>query len=165
MTVKCVSIGSFEMHAVNCLLYLSVLIYVCHPSSWNFYWKLFKFWSLSFSFLRLGFSRDLRKHFFNTYSLSVIFSWRHQTIEVASLTPMHCLFLSAGGSSPIAWLCWVSTPVLSALHSGLHLQGVCWLFGMCHGTRGWPNNFLEEGGDPWSHQKGLSTNDAMQAPW
>lgn len=39
MTVKCVSIGGCEIHVVNCLIYLSRLIYVCHLSLWDFYSK------------------------------------------------------------------------------------------------------------------------------
>lgn len=89
------------------------------------------------------------------------FSQRHKTIEVAGLIPMHHLFLSAGESVPTAWLCWVTSSVQR--HCALHLQGVCQLFGLCHGAWGWPHNFLEEVGNPWSHQKGLPTNDTMQA--
>lgn len=106
LTVKCVSIGGSEIHVVNCLLYLSVLIYVCHPSSWDFAWKHFKFWSPSFSFLWLGFSRDLRKHLFNTCSLSVIFL--RDTKQLRQQVWLPCITFSSvqEGASPQPGCAW-----------------------------------------------------------
>lgn len=162
MTVKCVSIGGSEIHVVNCLLYLSVLIYVCHPSSWDFLLKTLQILKFIFQLSQTWFLLWFKKVFLQYIFTLSHFSQRHRKIEVAGLIPMHHLFLSVGGSVPTAWLCWASSSVQQ--HCALHLQRACQLFEMCHGTWGWPHNFLEEVGNPWSHQKGLSTNDTMQAP-
>lgn len=37
MTVKCVSMGGCEIHVVNHMIYLSLLIYVCHLSLQDFF--------------------------------------------------------------------------------------------------------------------------------
>lgn len=139
----------------TCLcLFMSVihLAEIFTENTSNFIFQLSQTWFLSW------FKKMFLQYIF-TFSH---FSQRHRKIEVAGLIPMHHLFLSAGGSVPTAWLCWASSSVQQ--HCALHLQRACQLFEMCHGTWGWPHNFLQEVGNPWSHQKGLSTNDTMQAP-